>query len=383
MRKILAVCLLVFVLVGCQTDGDSAEEKANNEDEQTDTSGQDKDASETTVAQSPIEKIAIDHELVDEDNYLDEREMLVEAILRQKDLLKLGFVNDEVPFTRISSTYYPLTDSSSYDALYELPNFESPINYQVYSDMEEEFFQDLLDGFTDGQKIDHPTLEGFHGKNELGYEVVYEVLGTDDQFYYMLSTGTEEDGYNEEIIELLSLTMKTEADGAYDPLYDHFKMDLDLVKFPQISKEHANISNATVTIGHNDDSYVILKLIYEIGEDSVLELNVLENKENDLNLYADQEGNKETTEGGTVVLINEDDDEDYINKSYYWTDGVHKYSLYLDEEKEHLSDEDILTLIDSSSNDERTFENIELFNDSNTELVYSDNEQKLFDLLMK
>lgn len=306
--------------------------------------------------------------IIDPNLAIDERKEIENMIEEQKDLLKLGFVTDDNLIDNIqisrAVTFHEddyarseddrVSYSSWYTARSSNPDIQySGSNHFICEDGLDESTSDL----TDRQSFNNDGKEGFYGHIE--YEASEIVVKYKDKCYSGL-VSTEE-GYDEEdkrLLELISKTFKTEAEGAYDPFYKRFTMDLEKIKFPMMNQERVTLWGTSISYWEEiyEENYSRVGVSYSVDDDDYIDYEVTDNEK----IYGDIEKKKLKTDGGTSVIVYEDSTSDHRLK-YRWSDGTYHYLIEVHAEDTRLSDNDVLVIIDSAMGDDRSFNSLDFF----------------------
>lgn len=299
--------------------------------------------------------------LIDDQNFLQEREEIENLMEKQRELLKPGFIKNEKNVIDMHLGYFPFDGTLQYSAYYDVDTNVPIIFYKSITDVSEILLEDRYSEFQDKKKLDHNKIDGFYGLYGDSYQT-YDMWGEYEGSGYNIGIREEDDVDNEKLIELITQTLKSEAAGAYDPLYSLFSIDVDKVKFPKLNSDYAEVDEVVIDyLGYEDKSFR-LKLAYRIGGYDMITYSILE-KEEAMSDYYEQKGEEVTADG---IIVTEYKHVDRDNEIYKWTDGTYFYELeFWKKDKSLINSADIYAIIDSAMQDERTFENKDIFKATN------------------
>lgn len=359
MQQIRTAILLCFTLliVGCSNNSDTTE--------------QDK--------QDSIHNSNSAISYIDEDNYVDERSAIVEAMEYQKEQLKFGFLTDDyILYSQEINYTTPDEDSEDdveleFDQFYEFP--KETVLYNATMNLEDHIAESLL--LTDGKEITSDKIDG-------SYDMIDDSLtfrGVKDAFLYDLNFGSESADANG-IMQLVADTMKTEAEGAYDPFYKLFNLDIDNLKYPKINAEAADVFQTFMTLDRDFDDNYYASVATRYGTN--IPLHAFTYKISELGAEKESETTDDTlkeekTDGGISLTTFYYDD---MFKYYEWEDDTYQYEIEVElvDEDESMTDEDIYEIVDSAMEDDRHFDNKEVFEPINTTPSLSDKEEEINEL---
>lgn len=285
---------------------------------------------------------------------IDERREIINMIEGQKELLKHGFITDEYPIieTTISLSLDEdgdLLDRLRYESWYELLEDSYNVQYSNEPEVCEDGIEEWAKYLEVKENFSYQDIEGIYGySEELGSAEIY--LQKEDQCYRGYLSQYEE--LNLEIFELVSKTFKTEEEGAYEPFYSRFTLDLDKIKFPSFDKEQAEMVSITMDYSGNEDSSRIW-VGYRLDNEYFPYIITDEEP-----MVGDQVNELEANDGTTVTIYEDAVYED--RRIYVWIDHDYYYVIEIKEDQE-ISEEFVLEVVDSSVNDERTFDNLDFF----------------------
>lgn len=309
--------------------------------------------------------------LIDENNAINDREIIRETVERTREELKLGFITDDYPISNIQNVFYPETEKISYGVMYGLPTDTiGSFQYNIDYEYEEDLFQTLVDELDNPKQLDHDSMDTvYYGEYDDEVEPNFLLFGEKGDKLYNLYAGYESEGYSFDLIEAMGHSMKTEEEGAYDPFYKHFSMDLDEIKFPHINNERAEVHSASVSYWDTSDNSRI-SLSYNI-EDGTIYYGV----ELEPTMITGDGIGEGTTDDGVAVT----EYEDYNDDRYFgWDDGIYYYYIqYALPDENELTTEEIYEVIDSAMADERTFEDTSFIEPITDTPQLTENEEKI------
>lgn len=372
MRKFFIIICLIMVLTGCSqlmddvlykfTDGERVSKQVPDEDIE-------------NYDDSEMER---NNNLIDDENFLDEREAIENFMEKQRELLKPGFIKNEKDMIDMQLDYMPIDGMLNYSAYYEGSQNVPIIFYKGMTNISEKFLEDRYSEFQDKKKLDHDKIDGMYGLMGDSYQT-YDMWGQYKGNVYNIGIAKENDETNEKLVEMISQTLKTEAEGAYDPLYSIFSIDMDKVKFPKLNNDYSELSTLSINYFGYDDK-LSLDVNYQIGGYDSIKYSIFE-KEITLPDYYKPIDDVET-ENGVKVTIYKEDDRD--NEIFKWTDGTYFYELnFRKQDKSLVNSADILAIIDSAMEDDREFENKEVFKATNVHPKLGKPEKKVEKYLNK
>ncbi len=376
MRKIVLIIFTTVLLAGCSSMMDTVLSEFTDE-----TSKQEKKANEK---ESQINSdVEIENELIDNDNPLNEREMIEEMMTKQRELMKPGFVTSEKEIEDISIRYFAYDDTFQYSTFYSLDLGLPLIAFDGGNRYDQAAMKELKSEFIEEKKLNHKTIDGVYGLYGDSYKR-YEMWGESNGNIYNITLSEDEDPDSEKAIELISKSLKTEADGVYDPLYSLLNIDLETVKFPKLHSEYAELDGAALLYTGYGDKAVKLDVQYRLGGYDSFTYSV-SNQEIEVYEELFEEGESVETPGGMIVTIYQH--KERKDQIYQWTDGTNYYQIEMRiMDKSLVKANDIYDIIDSAMKDDRTFENMEVFQEINPEASLGKNEkalEKLFNKMKK
>ncbi|WHY81222.1 hypothetical protein [Siminovitchia fortis] len=371
MKNLWLVILLItaLVVIGCSNE---SKESTTSEESSAQAENREK---KVTAAEEKDNSAP----LIDENNPLNERAMLEEAMNRQRDVLKLSFITDDYRNGRVGVGYYPLDDEFSYGASYTYPHIISSI-----------FFEGGTTNLTsdnghidtsNGEKLDHDSLDALYGAYEFSGEDTYYITGEDKNgTSYIVKAGHSDEGYTNEMMKLMGKSMKTEEEGAYDPFYHMFSLDIDKLKFPKVNKNRSDIYAAVVEVDNTLGSSATIT--YLTGDEDQLSYRIKDKESLWVNddLYK-KIGEEQTADGYSVIEYSDNGEDD---RYFYWSDDVYYYELEVTSYNDKtINTEDIYTIIDSAMSDDRVFANKAVFDAINEKPTFTENEKELNKLIEK
>ncbi len=324
----------------------------------------------------PIE-MTLENKLIDMEDPVDERGVLQKAMEEQREILKPGSITEAYGMVEVQVRYYVNDGGFHYHAIYELPG-KMPLLFAdgmtLYGD---DFYDEAIMDFQDAKKFNTKQLKGLYGLYGDNDYPSYQLWGTADGVVYNLNIGKEDGVEHEKVLEMLGKSMKTEADGAYDPFYSTFSLDVTEVKFPSFSKEHTDINLATIRVdGYDDNSE--LSVTYRIGRSDQVIYTVSEKEKE---LYKDYYEKEYETEMLNGMVVSEYKDVDSDDRIFRWTDGTYFYEMELwAMDKSLIQSKDMYDIIHSSLQDKRSFDRAEVFAEENTQAELGENEKSLNDM---
>lgn len=313
------------------------------------------------------EKSSSSGPLIEPANAIDERLEIENMMEEQKELLKLGFITDDnlinnIQISRRVTFYdddydFSEDDRVDHSSFYTTEGSNPTIQFSGTPFLCDEGLDEWTDDLVERQSFNYDDKEGFYGHIE--YESSEIVVKHKDKCY-SAHVSTDE-GYTDDdkrLLELISNTFKTEAEGAYDPFYSRFTMDLDKIKFPSMNQDRVTLAGTSISYWEDrfDGNHSKIGGAYYIDEDSMVFYEITDSDK----IYDDKEKSELKTDQGTTVTVYVDDTfENHLK--YRWTDGTYNYLIEVDEEETSLSDKDILAVIDSAMEDDRSFDNLDFF----------------------
>ncbi len=171
-------------------------------------------------------------ELIDEKDFLNERAEIAKMMEKQRELLKPGFIK-EGDIVDLFIYYSTGADSVEYRAAYGLDIDIPLITFSGRTNFSENFLEDRINELTETKALEHASIDGVYGKTD--YDT-YDMWGSYEEEIYQLSLILDDNDYYAELMNQMSHTFKTEADGAYDPFYHLVNIDLDKMKFPKMNR---------------------------------------------------------------------------------------------------------------------------------------------------
>jgi hypothetical protein len=201
---IMIMTFIAVMLIGCSNETNhAAEETAENQE---DTAAAEKDN---------------DAPIIDEDHTSDERGALANAIQGQREQLKFSFITDDYHISHIGTTADAQENKFVSSATYTYPNVDSGFAFEAGTMLSDRDFIEEAEAKT----FDQPALKASYGVGDDGGGDRYFISGKDENnIKYIMTTQSASNGYTDEMMEQMIKSMKTEEDGAYDPLYKFFSL---------------------------------------------------------------------------------------------------------------------------------------------------------------
>ena len=372
MRKFFIIICSIMVLTGCSQLMDDVLYKLADGERVT------KQVPEEDIENYDDSEMERNNNLIDEENFLNEREEIENLMEKQRELLKPGFIKNEKDMIDMQLDYMPIDGMLNYSAYYEGSQNVPIIFYKGMTNISENFLEDRYSEFQDKKKLDHDKIDGMYGLMGDSYQT-YNMWGQYKGNVYNIGIAKENDETNEKLVEMISQTLKTEAEGAYDPLYSIFSIDMDKVKFPKLNNDYSELSTLSINYFGYDDK-MSLDVNYRIGGYDSIKYSIFKTEITLLDSYKPIDDVE--TENGVKVTIYKEDDRD--NEIYKWTDGAYFYELnFRKQDKSLVNSADILAIIDSAMEDEREFENKEVFKATNVHPKLGKPEKKVEKYLNK
>lgn len=321
----------------------------------------------------------INNQLIDQKNPLDERKVIETAMEKQKEILKPGFITDDYRIGHMGINYYLPEGDLYYSASYGSYGNLIMMFYDRQPVSNKEIFNSMNENFEVDKEIEHDELKGFYGVRNTDWDSDhYEMRALHDDVSYNITVAAEEETDNLEIMERMTESLKTEADGAYDPLYNRITIDLDQVKFPTLSEDYTNVESVRIGFWDSSEAYMELEVSYELKGLGYIHFTVVDKEVNIPEDYYDLEGEKETAAKTTVTEYKDKDNDTFL---FTWTDEVYHYKILFWPHDGSFDRQDIYDIIDSSIQDQRKFANKEAFEGLRNEPNFNQTEKELEKLL--
>lgn len=326
----------------------------------------------------PIDDEANELPIISEEHSLDERAMLDNAIEKQRHLYKPGFISDAFDSVSTYIVYYPLDKTFGYSSMYRMPYEQVSFKLEAGTSFEASLYDSMVDSFVNPMEINHDTLQMMYGEYIEKSTGDYYVTATDEDTTYILQIGSEEEGYTEDIVRQMGATLRTEEDGAYDPFYQQFDLNLDKVKFPEVNEQRAVIHDASVSVVGLDGESEI-NITYMFSEQDTIVYHIQNTEFSFDDSY--EKVSTFTLSDGTEVneyVIDSNDKQHF----FHWMDREYDYTITASLENTDIIDtEDMQQMIESAINDERVFENKTLLQPINKLPERTKAENNLIELL--
>lgn len=273
-------------------------------------------------------------------------------------------------------TYNPENEAASYMSNYERSDELPAIDFEVDISWDEHDFAEEVDNLDDTWDIEDADITGKYGlKKDLD---MYQLNGSyDNQGYELkINFNSEEKIVNEALLNKIAKSLKTEADGTYDPFYDNIDIDLDAVKFPTVNQDAAMIGFVSVKYDKYNGTEVNTYYRWdELGSGKGFEFSNKQSNPLKDSTTIEEGETKELEDGTKVTEYIPDNDK---NKKYFhWKEGENHYEIFYQEEENGLTENDIDEIILSAMKDERSFENKVLFENESGNPKLGENEKAL------
>lgn len=300
----------------------------------------------------PIEDDAETLPITTGEHILDERAMLIKGIEEQKKLHKLGFITDEFPMINTQIAYYPLEDTVGYSSLYQIPDHQTFFKFEGGTSFESSLYEMMEEQLVDTEEIEHDSLEAIYGKYQEDKDGEYYVIAKNEDLSYIIQIGNEAEGFTNKIVKSIGNTLRTEADGVYDPFYQQFALDIDKLQFPTINDKRAVIHDANI-YNWEKDKHSGIHITYMLSEQDTLTYTI-ENAEKNIP-DAFQSEDTFTVHDDIEVTEYHDENKDAISL-FHWQVDDYDYTLEVHiTNKGVITKEEIEDIIASSFTDDRTF----------------------------
>jgi len=252
--------------------------------------------------------------------------------------------------TNDAITYDPATGQLQHEVTYSHKVSDMSMTFAADKNTSDDRYEETVANMTEQKPFDDHT--GYYGYIEENDKKEYTyALQTDDTSYLFERGWWDEDFFDEEFVKLLGESLRTEADGAYDYFYDDFAFKVDSLHFPLLSKDVVDDFNVTLQTN-------ALYLRYDLAGSANINF-IVEAEEPTGFLSSLSEIDEVKTDNGIALTVYESDD--FGTTFYTWEKGDYYYSLVLYTDEESLTTEDIYAIIDSSTDDTRSFENENVF----------------------
>ncbi|HIV75570.1 MAG TPA: hypothetical protein H9895_10890 [Candidatus Pseudogracilibacillus intestinigallinarum] len=384
--KWVVISFAVMMLVSCNitNENEKPNEKNNIEAE---------NAGNNEVLQqenSIIEPKNPDAPLIDTDKSINQREALLNLFEAAKDEPIISILEPGDDYMNINMFNRPLEE-------------KQPISVETSIDVTDVLVQLLqssvlteygIDTFMEEDESEATNIEEFseNGKEGVYYQTDDGVYGMAFEFDGRLYNpfisnvqSTEDKEKMQTLLKLMTKSMNTENEGAYNPIYDHFTIDLNEVKFPSFNEERVemesigvlNNPSETPSSRHTNE----VRAFYNIEHLTY----VFHIRAEQLEIY--DEDSKETeslkADNGTEVIkhMSINDDGEVNDTSYEWKDGSYYYVINTSDTEDLLSDDEILTIIDSTIKDKREFDHLNSFQNLDKDFSLSKEEKELAEII--
>ena len=126
--------------------------------------------------------------LIDDQNFLQEREEIENLMEKQRELLKPGFIKNEKNVIDMHLGYFPFDGTLQYSAYYDVDTNVPIIFYKSITDVSEILLEDRYSEFQDKKKLDHNKIDGFYGLYGDSYQT-YDMWGNMKDIDQILGLG--------------------------------------------------------------------------------------------------------------------------------------------------------------------------------------------------
>ena len=305
----------------------------------------------------PIDEDAIDLPVISDEHPLDERAMLEKGLEKQRDLYKLGFVSNDFKHLKTDIVYYPLDDTFGYSSAYQVPNNQTFFKFEAGTSFESSLYDSMMDSFVEPNEIQHETLQMMYGEYIEEATGDYYIIAKEDDLTYIMQTGSKDEGYTEEIMEKIGATFRSENDGAFDPFYQHFSLDLSKIKFPKMNEDRVAIHDTKVSVHETAASEI--QITYMLSEQDTIEYQINDTKTSLKDEYKEVDTSRILKDLNVTEYKSNENDNHHL---FHWTDEDYEYTLAVTLQNEDIiENEEIYEIIESATQDERSFEHKEIF----------------------
>lgn len=380
--KWAVICFAAIVLVSCNTTNKNEDPNEENKIE-----AENAGNSEVLQQENNInEPKNPDAPLIDTDKAINQREALINLFEAAKDEPIISILEPGDDYMNVSmfnspqDEKQPISVETSIDVTDVLVQLlQSPVltEYGIETFMEENESE-----ATNIKEFSENGKEGVYYQSDEGvYGMAFEFDGRLYNPHISNVQSTEDKEKMQTLLQLMTKSMNTENEGAYNPIYDHFTIDLNEVKFPSFNEERVEMESIGVL---NNPSEVPssrhtneVRAFYHIEHLTY----VFHVRAEQLDIY--DEDSKETeslkADDGTEVIkhMSINDEGEVIDTSYEWKDGSYYYVINTSDTEDLLSDDEILTIIDSTINDEREFDHLDSFQNLDKDFSLSKEEKEL------
>lgn len=329
-----------------------------------------------------------DFDFIDVKNPYSEREVIEQMMDRQLDMRKPGFITKfydaENGFELLyqSITYNSESGELIHQVNYNHVRTDTFLRFEAEQQTSEERYEETVDRLQDAEPLEHSNLTGFYGFTEEDGEIHYEFAAKgDDTIYFYENSCPASEGYDYALTKSIGQSLKTEADGAHSHFYDRFEFDLDQLNFPLFHQDHVS----SVEVGVYDLGYWAfsnpnsVQVMYDLNEyDTKLRYSI-----DGMDHYSNNVGYTLVEEGETAgdIHVTAYETSTTLRSVYVWERNDHFYTIHLDSDNDLLTTENIYAIIDSTYDDNRQFENKDLFNPTNEEPDLTEIDKGVYDRL--
>lgn len=326
----------------------------------------------------PIEDNANELPFITDEDYLDERTMLERGLEQQRELYKLGFLTNDFNNAGTYIVYYPLDKTFGYSSMYRIPNSHVSFKFEAGTSFEASLYHAMIDQFVNPKEITIDTLQLTYGKYLHESNGEYYVMTKDEETTYLVQAGSETEGYTEEIVQYLGESLQTEEDGAYDPFYQYFSLDIDKLRFPTVNDRRVAIHDASVSVvGVDEQSQV--SITYMLSE---LDSIVYRIGDTEPSLNEEYAVKDELTITDGISVTEYEHEENKSHHFFHWMDDSYHYTMEVKLDNEDIiKTAEIHDMIESAIQDGRSFENPALFQPLNEMPNQTKDEKNFINLL--
>lgn len=326
-----------------------------------------------------------EYDLIDVKKPVDERELMERAMEEQKEILKPGFIpaynNIENGFdlSFYSISYNQQTEELTHRVNYTHAISDAFLAFEANKNTGDARYEEKIEAMNDVKPLEQHT--GYVGYNEEDGEMRYDFTITEGNVFYFFERGEPETvGFDEEFVQLLGNSLKTEEDGAYSYFYDRFTFKLDELHFPLISQDAVQNMEVKISdLGYwGFDNPNTMLVTYNLEDGGAFDYTI-----NGMDMYADDvsftvEAEDETKNDISVTIYHDEVAEQNV---YAWEKDSYYYSITIDSDQGALATDDIYAIIDSSREDNRSFTNKDVFKNQLEEPIINQTGEKILEQL--
>lgn len=324
----------------------------------------------------PIAENASELPITSVENNLDERSLLEEAIKQQHELHKLGFITNSFTDMNTAFVYYPLHDTFGYSATYEIPNTQTSFTFEGGTSFNHSHYESIVDKFAFKQQINNPYISLLYGKFNDELDEDYYIVGHDNNMTYILQIGSEEEGFSEEIVRLIGESLRSEVEGAFDPLYNNFSIPLSDIKLPSLNEQRVAIQDIHLSVNTIRDTSNIF-MTYLLSEEDTITYQIAS---------TEPQIEKSNKKASTITLNNGTKVNQFETKSkeqiFQWDDGTNYYTMtVMLKDDTIIQSDEIIEIIESAQKDTRTFDDEQFFQSLSEHPKKTDIDKQLLNML--